>query len=166
MRCVSFLFFSSRRRHTRCALVTGVQTCALPISAAFCGYRVEDIPANADGRVDLQALKARLGPDVAAVMITNPNTCGLFERDMKYIADAVHKAGAFVYCDGANFNAIVGRVRPGDLGIDAMHINLHKTFYTPPGGGGPGSGRTEEHTSALQSLMRTSYAVFCLKKKT
>src|SRR3546814_14766669 len=68
---------------------------------------------------DLQALKARLGPDVAAVMITNPNTCGLFERDMKNIADAVHKAGAFVYCDGANFNAIVGRVRPGDLGIDA-----------------------------------------------
>src|SRR3546814_7833349 len=72
-----------------------------PATAAFCGYRVEDIPANADGRVDLQALKARLGPDVAAVMITNPNTCGLFERDMKYIADAVHKAGAFVYCDGA-----------------------------------------------------------------
>src|SRR3546814_18479550 len=73
------------------------------------------IPANADGRVDLQALKARLGPDVAAVMITNPNTCGLFERDMKYIADAVHKAGAFVSCAGANFNYIVGRVRPGDL---------------------------------------------------
>src|SRR3546814_1610738 len=70
-----------------------------PATAAFCGYRVEDIPANADGRVDLQALKARLGPDVAAVMITNPNTCGLFERDMKYIADAVHKAGAFVYCE-------------------------------------------------------------------
>src|SRR3546814_306599 len=111
-----------------------------PATAAFCGYRVEDIPANADGRVDLQALKARLGPDVAAVMITNPNTCGLFERDMKYIADAVHKAGAFVYCDGANFNAIVGRVRPGDLGIDAMHINLHKTFSTPHGGGGPGAG--------------------------
>src|SRR3546814_9061628 len=73
-------------------------------------------------------------------MITNPNTCGLFERDMKYNADAVHKAGAFVYCDGANFNAIVGRVRPGDLGIDAMHINLHKTFSTPHGGGALGSG--------------------------
>ena len=86
------------------------------------------------------ALKARLGPDVAAVMITNPNTCGLFERDMKTISDAVHAAGAFVYCDGANFNAIVGRVRPGDLGVDAMHINLHKTFSTPHGGGGPGSG--------------------------
>ena len=111
-----------------------------PATAAFCGYAVEDIPATAEGRVDLAALEARLGPDVAAVMITNPNTCGLFERDMREISDAVHAAGGFVYCDGANFNAIVGRVRPGDLGIDAMHINLHKTFSTPHGGGGPGSG--------------------------
>ncbi|MGE4429372.1 MAG: aminomethyl-transferring glycine dehydrogenase subunit GcvPB [Sphingobium sp.] len=111
-----------------------------PATAAFCGYGVENIPATGDGRVDVAALKARLGPDVAAVMITNPNTCGLFERDLKTIADAVHAAGAFVYCDGANFNAIVGRVRPGDLGVDAMHINLHKTFSTPHGGGGPGSG--------------------------
>ena len=111
-----------------------------PATAAFAGYKVEDIPATAAGRVDLAALKARLGPDVAAVMITNPNTCGLFEPDMKAISDAVHAAGAFVYCDGANFNAIVGRVRPGDLGVDAMHINLHKTFSTPHGGGGPGSG--------------------------
>ena len=111
-----------------------------PATAAFAGYRVEDIPANKDGRVDLEALKARLGPDVAGVMITNPNTCGLFEPDMKAISDAVHAAGGFVYCDGANFNAIVGKVRPGDLGVDAMHINLHKTFSTPHGGGGPGSG--------------------------
>ena len=111
-----------------------------PATAAFCGYRVENIPANKAGRVDLEALKARLGPDVAAVMITNPNTCGLFEPEMKAISDAVHAAGGFVYCDGANFNAIVGKVRPGDLGIDAMHINLHKTFSTPHGGGGPGSG--------------------------
>lgn len=111
-----------------------------PATAAFCGYAVENIPADARGRVDLAALKARLGPDVAAVMITNPNTCGLFEPDMIAIGEAVHAAGAFVYCDGANFNAIVGRVRPGDLGIDAMHINLHKTFSTPHGGGGPGSG--------------------------
>ncbi|PTQ09973.1 glycine dehydrogenase (aminomethyl-transferring) [Sphingomonas oleivorans] len=111
-----------------------------PATAAFCGYAVENIPATAEGRVDLEALKARLGPDVAGVMITNPNTCGLFERDMSAISDAVHAAGGFVYCDGANFNAIVGRVRPGDLGIDAMHINLHKTFSTPHGGGGPGSG--------------------------
>ena len=111
-----------------------------PATAAFAGYKVEDIPATKEGRVDLAALKARLGPDVAAVMITNPNTCGLFEPEMKAISDAVHAAGALVYCDGANFNAIVGRVRPGDLGIDAMHINLHKTFSTPHGGGGPGSG--------------------------
>jgi glycine dehydrogenase subunit 2 len=111
-----------------------------PATAAFCGYRVENIPATSAGRVDLEALKARLGPDVAAVMITNPNTCGLFEPDMKAISDAVHAAGGFVYCDGANFNAIVGKVRPGDLGVDAMHINLHKTFSTPHGGGGPGSG--------------------------
>lgn len=111
-----------------------------PATAAFAGYRVENIPATKAGRVDLQALKERLGPDVAGVMITNPNTCGLFEREMKAISDAVHAAGALVYCDGANFNAIVGKVRPGDLGIDAMHINLHKTFSTPHGGGGPGSG--------------------------
>jgi glycine dehydrogenase subunit 2 len=111
-----------------------------PATAAFCGYRVENIPATSAGRVDLDALKARLGPDVAAVMITNPNTCGLFEPEMSAISEAVHAAGGLVYCDGANFNAIVGRVRPGDLGIDAMHINLHKTFSTPHGGGGPGSG--------------------------
>ena len=111
-----------------------------PATAAFAGYRVENIPATKDGRVNLQALKDRLGPDVAGVMITNPNTCGLFERDMKAISDAVHAAGGLVYCDGANFNAIVGKVRPGDLGVDAMHINLHKTFSTPHGGGGPGSG--------------------------
>ena len=137
---------ASARRSKRAA--TSARSCWCPESAhgtnpataAFAGYRVENIPANAEGRVDLEALKARLGPDVAAVMITNPNTCGLFERDMKAICDAVHAAGAFVYCDGANFNAIVGRVRPGDLGIDAMHINLHKTFSTPHGGGGPGSG--------------------------
>ncbi|MDF8331806.1 aminomethyl-transferring glycine dehydrogenase subunit GcvPB [Novosphingobium cyanobacteriorum] len=111
-----------------------------PATAAFAGFRVENIPATAEGRVDLAALTARLGPDVAGVMITNPNTCGLFECDMKAISDAVHVAGGYVYCDGANFNAIVGRVRPGDLGVDAMHINLHKTFSTPHGGGGPGSG--------------------------
>ncbi len=111
-----------------------------PATAAFAGFSIESIPATADGRVDLAALTARLGPDVAGVMITNPNTCGLFEREMKTISDAVHAAGGYVYCDGANFNAIVGKVRPGDLGIDAMHINLHKTFSTPHGGGGPGSG--------------------------
>src|SRR5438045_6901457 len=111
-----------------------------PATAAFAGYRVENIPAVAASLLDLDAPKSRLGTDVAAVMITHPNTCGLFEPDMIAISEAVHAAGAFVYCDGANFNAIVGKVRPGDLGIDAMHINLHKTFSTPHGGGGPGSG--------------------------
>jgi glycine dehydrogenase subunit 2 len=95
---------------------------------------------NPRGRVDLGALKSALGADVAAFMLTNPNTCGLFEDEILEQAAAVHGAGAFFYCDGANFNAIAGRVRPGDLGIDCMHLNLHKTFSTPHGGGGPGSG--------------------------
>jgi glycine dehydrogenase subunit 2 len=112
-----------------------------PATAAFAGFKVEAIPATAAGRVDTAALIARLGPNVAGVMITNPNTCGLFESDLKTIADAVHAAGGYVYCDGANFNAIVGRVRPGDLGVDAMHINLHKTFSTPHGGAGRVQGR-------------------------
>ena len=111
-----------------------------PATAAYCGFKVDPVPATEDGRVDLAALKAKLGPDVAAIMLTNPNTCGLFERDILEIAEAVHGVGGYFYCDGANFNAIVGRVRPGDLGVDAMHINLHKTFSTPHGGGGPGSG--------------------------
>jgi len=111
-----------------------------PASAAQVGYQVREIGQTADGRVDLADLAAQLGPDVACVMVTNPNTCGLFERDVREIARLAHEAGAFFYCDGANFNAIVGRVRPVDLGVDAMHINLHKTFSTPHGGGGPGSG--------------------------
>ncbi|MCC6468429.1 MAG: aminomethyl-transferring glycine dehydrogenase subunit GcvPB [Alphaproteobacteria bacterium] len=111
-----------------------------PATAAACGYAVEAIPANERGRVDLDAFKKELGPHVAGIMITNPNTCGLFENDIVEIGKAVHAAGGYFYCDGANFNAIVGRVRPGDLGIDCMHINLHKTFSTPHGGGGPGSG--------------------------
>ena len=111
-----------------------------PATAAFVGYQVQEIAQTADGRVDLADLEAKLGPHVAAIMVTNPNTCGLFERDIREIARLTHAAGAFFYCDGANFNAIVGRVRPGDLGVDAMHINLHKTFSTPHGGGGPGAG--------------------------
>ncbi|MCU0838589.1 MAG: aminomethyl-transferring glycine dehydrogenase subunit GcvPB [Rhodospirillales bacterium] len=111
-----------------------------PATAVACGYAVEPIPANRRGRVDIGRLRAALAPDVAAIMVTNPNTCGLFETDILDIAAAAHDVGAYFYCDGANFNAIVGRVRPGDLGVDAMHINLHKTFSTPHGGGGPGSG--------------------------
>ncbi len=111
-----------------------------PATAALAGYAVVEIAQTADGRVDLADLAAKLGPEVAAVMVTNPNTCGLFEREVIEIARLTHEAGAYFYCDGANFNAIVGRVRPGDLGVDAMHINLHKTFSTPHGGGGPGAG--------------------------
>ena len=111
-----------------------------PATAAGVGYSVDAIPANERGRVDLAAMKAKLGPDVAGIMLTNPNTCGLFENDVIEIADAIHGVGGYFYGDGANFNAIVGRVRPGDLGVDCMHINLHKTFSTPHGGGGPGAG--------------------------
>lgn len=111
-----------------------------PATAAALGFAVESIPANAKGRVDFAALRSKLSPDVAALMLTNPNTCGLFENEIIEIAKAVHEAGSYFYCDGANFNAIVGRVKPADLGIDAMHINLHKTFSTPHGGGGPGAG--------------------------
>ncbi len=111
-----------------------------PATAALIGYRVVSVPTRPDGTVDPAEVRARLNPDVAAIMLTNPNTCGLFERDVVEIAKAVHEAGAFFYADGANFNAIVGKTRPGDLGVDAMHINLHKTFSTPHGGGGPGAG--------------------------
>ena len=111
-----------------------------PATAATCGFTVDPIPADARGRVDLAAFTAKLGDDVAGAMLTNPNTCGLFETDIVEIAERLHAAGGYFYCDGANFNAIAGRVRPGDLGIDCMHLNLHKTFSTPHGGGGPGSG--------------------------
>ena len=129
---------SAEPRHT--VLVPTSAHGTNPATAAFVGYRVEEIAQTADGRVDLADLRARMGPHVAAIMVTNPNTCGLFERDICEIAEITHAAGAYFYCDGANFNAIVGRVRPGDLGVDAMHINLHKTFSTPHGGGGPGAG--------------------------
>ena len=116
-----------------------------PATAVQCGFTVDEIPGNDRGRVDMDALRAKLSErsdDIAGIMLTNPNTCGLFENDIIEIADLIHKAGGYFYCDGANFNALVGRVRPGDLGVDAMHINLHKTFSTPHGGGGPGSGPT------------------------
>ena len=111
-----------------------------PATAALIGLYIRPVPAGADGTVSAAAVRSALAPDVAAIMLTNPNTCGLFEREIVGIAEAVHEAGAYFYCDGANFNAIVGKTRPGDLGVDAMHINLHKTFSTPHGGGGPGAG--------------------------
>ncbi|KAF0138088.1 MAG: glycine dehydrogenase subunit 2 [Rhodospirillaceae bacterium] len=111
-----------------------------PATAALCGYRVESVPADTSGRVSVAVVRKRLDGDTAAIMLTNPNTCGLLETEIVAIAEAVHAAGAFCYLDGANFNALVGRVRIADLGVDAMHINLHKTFSTPHGGGGPGAG--------------------------
>ncbi|WP_226581153.1 aminomethyl-transferring glycine dehydrogenase subunit GcvPB [Acuticoccus sediminis] len=111
-----------------------------PATAAALGYRVEGIKAREDGTVSVDAVREKLSDDVAAIMLTNPNTCGLFEPEVAAIADAIHEAGAYFYGDGANFNAIVGKAKPGALGVDAMHINLHKTFSTPHGGGGPGSG--------------------------
>jgi glycine dehydrogenase subunit 2 len=130
-----------------------------PATAAACGYTVKTIPANERGRVDLAALKANLSKDVAAIMLTNPNTCGLFESEIIEIAQAVHDVGAYFYCDGANFNAIVGRVRPADLGIDCMHINLHKTFSTPHGGGGPGSGPVV-FSESLAPYIPTPYVIY------
>ena len=115
-----------------------------PATAVQCGFKVDEIKADEKGRVDMESFREKLErtDDIAGIMLTNPNTCGLFEGDIRTIADLIHDAGGYFYCDGANFNAIMGRVRPGDLGVDAMHINLHKTFSTPHGGGGPGSGPT------------------------
>lgn len=111
-----------------------------PATAALAGYEIDAIPADDKGLVRVAAIKDRLGDDLAGIMLTNPNTCGIFEEEIIEIAEAVHSAGGYFYCDGANFNAIAGKVCVGDLGVDAMHINLHKTFSTPHGGGGPGSG--------------------------
>jgi len=113
-----------------------------PATAALLGFKVRPVAAAKDGTVRVEAVREALGDghDVAAMMLTNPNTCGLFEPEIRQIAAALHEAGGYLYCDGANFNAIAGKVRPGDLGVDAMHINLHKTFSTPHGGGGPGAG--------------------------
>ncbi len=117
-----------------------------PATAVMCGFEVRSIPTKETGRLSVEAFKEALyktdekGADIAGMMVTNPNTCGLFESDIIEMADLLHEAGGYFYCDGANFNALVGKVRPGDFGVDVMHINLHKTFSTPHGGGGPGSG--------------------------
>jgi len=111
-----------------------------PATATMCGCVVKEIPTLPDGDVDMDALKAVLGPKTAGIMLTNPSTLGVFERHIKDIADMVHDAGGLLYYDGANLNAILGKVRPGDMDFDVIHMNLHKTFSTPHGGGGPGSG--------------------------
>jgi glycine dehydrogenase subunit 2 len=106
----------------------------------MCGYKVREIPTKSDGDVDIEALKSVLGPQTAGIMLTNPSTVGVFERKISEIARLVHEAGGLLYYDGANLNAILGKVRPGDMGFDVIHMNLHKTFSTPHGGGGPGAG--------------------------
>jgi len=111
-----------------------------PATAVMCGYKVKEIPTLANGDVDLDALQAAVGPHTAGIMLTNPSTLGVFERRIKEIAKIVHDAGGLLYYDGANLNAILGKVRPGDMGFDVIHMNLHKTFSTPHGGGGPGAG--------------------------
>ncbi|MEJ2394722.1 MAG: aminomethyl-transferring glycine dehydrogenase subunit GcvPB [Candidatus Thiodiazotropha sp.] len=111
-----------------------------PASAVMCGYKAREIPTGRNGDIDVEALKQALGPQTAGIMLTNPSTVGVFERRIKEIAELVHEAGGLLYYDGANLNAILGKVRPGDMGFDVIHMNLHKTFSTPHGGGGPGAG--------------------------
>jgi glycine dehydrogenase subunit 2 len=111
-----------------------------PATAAICGYTVDNLKSNADGGIDLEALERQVDEETAALMLTNPSTLGVFENQIHKIADILHAKGALLYMDGANMNALVGKVRPGDFGVDVMHLNLHKTFSTPHGGGGPGSG--------------------------
>jgi glycine dehydrogenase subunit 2 len=111
-----------------------------PASAAMCGYKVREIPTNAQGDVDIATLRSQVGPQTAGIMLTNPSTLGIFERNIIEIAACVHEVGGLLYYDGANLNAILGKVRPADMGFDVVHVNLHKTFSTPHGGGGPGAG--------------------------
>ena len=111
-----------------------------PASAVMCGYRVREIPTGGNGDVDIAALRDAVGPQTAGIMLTNPSTVGVFDRNIQAIAATVHEAGGLLYYDGANLNAILGKVRPGDMGFDVIHMNLHKTFSTPHGGGGPGAG--------------------------
>jgi glycine dehydrogenase subunit 2 len=111
-----------------------------PASAAVCGFTIKEIPTNKEGNIDLDALKQAVNNNTAGIMLTNPSTLGVFESHIQEIAQIIHQAGGLLYYDGANLNAILGKVRPGDMGFDVMHMNLHKTFATPHGGGGPGSG--------------------------
>lgn len=111
-----------------------------PATAVMCGYKVREIPTDDQGDIDIAALEKIIGPQTAGIMLTNPSTLGVFERKIKQIADMIHNAGGLLYYDGANLNAILGKVKPGDMGFDVIHMNLHKTFSTPHGGGGPGSG--------------------------
>ena len=134
-------YHESRQDHERTEmLIPSAAHGTNPATAVMCGYKVREIPVLANGDVDLAALKEAVGPQTAGLMMTNPSTCGVFEQQIEEIAKTVHEAGGLLYYDGANLNAILGKVRPGDMGFDVLHMNLHKTFATPHGGGGPGAG--------------------------
>lgn len=134
-------YHRSRNDTARCEiLVPDAAHGTNPATASQCGYKVREIPTDANGDVDIESLRAAVGPQTAGIMLTNPSTLGVFEKKIQEIASIVHNAGGLLYYDGANLNAILGKVRPGDMGFDVMHINLHKTFATPHGGGGPGGG--------------------------
>jgi glycine dehydrogenase subunit 2 len=134
-------YHEERKDFARCEiLIPDAAHGTNPASAVMCGYRVKEIPTLSNGDVDISALKKALGPQTAGIMLTNPSTLGVFERGIQEIAALVHEVGGLLYYDGANLNAILGKVRPGDMGFDVVHLNLHKTFATPHGGGGPGSG--------------------------
>ena len=123
-----------------------------PASAVMCGFKVRELPTNSEGDVDIDVLRTMVGSQTAGIMLTNPSTLGVFERQISEIAQCVHAVGGLLYYDGANLNAILGKVRPGDMGFDVIHINLHKTFSTPHGGGGPGAGPVGVNTRLLPFL--------------
>ncbi len=123
-----------------------------PATATMCGFTVREIPVTNEGDVDVEALREAVGPKTAGLMLTNPSTCGVFERGILKIAEIVHQAGGLLYYDGANLNAVVGKIKPGEMGFDVLHINLHKTFATPHGGGGPGSGPVAVNNRLLPYL--------------
>ena len=134
-------YHQARNDHSRVEiLVPSAAHGTNPATAVMCGYRVTEVSVDASGDVDLDALRVCVGPQTAGLMMTNPSTCGVFERQIEEIAKTVHDAGGLLYYDGANLNAILGKVKPGDMGFDVLHMNLHKTFATPHGGGGPGAG--------------------------
>ncbi len=134
-------YHQSRGDHARTEiLVPDAAHGTNPATAVMCGYKVREVGVDRSGDVDVDALRGAVGPHTAGLMMTNPSTCGVFERRIQEIAQVVHDAGGLLYYDGANLNAILGQVRPGDMGFDVLHMNLHKTFATPHGGGGPGSG--------------------------
>ncbi|MEL6710846.1 MAG: aminomethyl-transferring glycine dehydrogenase subunit GcvPB [Pseudomonadota bacterium] len=134
-------YHEARGDHARCEIIVpNAAHGTNPATAVMCGYKVREIPTLADGDVDPDALQQALGPQTAGIMLTNPSTLGVFERKIQEIARLVHTAGGLLYYDGANLNAILGKARPGDMGFDVIHMNLHKTFSTPHGGGGPGAG--------------------------